>query len=199
MIHSPETFDHSLWRSNVPKTSAAALSALLALSIAAMPLAARAQANSAACKPVLDANIKNISTPHHLYTTETTVPASAYHVSGEVISTGTASYVLYKGKWVGGTMSAKDNIAQMQENLKNTKVYQCRRLPDASIDGAAAIVYSAHSESEDAKTDAQFWVAKSSGLIVREEVDMYDDEAGPKRHISERFAYTNVQPPPGVK
>lgn len=164
-----------------------------------MPLAARAQATSAACKPVLDANIKEISAPHHLYSMETTVPKSAHQVTGEVISTGTASYVLYKGEWVHGFTTAKENIAQMQENLKNAKVYQCRRLPDASIDGVAAIVYSAHAENEDAKNDTQLWVAKSSGLIVREEIDMYSDDAGPKRHISERFDYTNVQPPPGVK
>ena len=179
--------------------SATALSALLTLSCAATAVDARAQASSATCKPVIDANTKEISTPHHGYSTETTSPKSAHSTTGETIWTGTASFLLFNGKWMQTHMTPQANLAQMQENLRNTKVYQCRRLPDASVDGVAANVYSAHSESEDAKTDTQLWVAKSSGLIVREEIDMYDDDAGPKRHISEHFDYKNVQPPPGVK
>jgi hypothetical protein len=199
MIRRRKPFDYSHWRTFVPTTSAAALSALLTLSFVAMPLTVRAQAVSAACKPLLDANTKEISTPHHAYQTQTDQGNSAQATTEELISTGTASFILYKGKWMKSPMTPQENIAQMQENLRNTKVYECRKLPDASVNGVATAVYSAHSENDMAKTDTQLWVAKSTGLILREEVDMYADEGGGKRHVSMRFDYTNVQPPPGLK
>ncbi|HMI57651.1 MAG TPA: hypothetical protein VK511_06370 [Gemmatimonadaceae bacterium] len=179
--------------------SAAALRMLLSLSFAAGPLAARAQTVSAACKPLLDANTKEISTPHHAYSTERSSPTAAQATTGEMITTATESFLLYKGKWMKGLMTPQENIAQMQENLRNTKVYECKKLPDASLDGVVTTVYSAHSENDMAKTDTQLWVDKSTGLILREEIDMYADEGGGKRHISMRFDYKNVQPPPGLK
>lgn len=188
----------------MPTTPTRARSALLILSIAAMPLAARAQTVSAACKPVLDANTKEISTPHHAYQTES-IWAKGAPVKGapvktsEIISTATASYILVGGKWTRLSITPKENIAQMQENLRNAKVYACRTLPGASVNGVPTLVYSAHAENDMAKNDAQFWVAKSTGLIVREDIDMYVDEGDGKRHMSTRYDYTNVQPPPGVK
>jgi len=43
------------------------------------------------------------------------------------------------GKWVGGTNNPQDQIDLMHDNLRNTKVYECQKLPDASIDGVATI------------------------------------------------------------
>ena len=184
----------------MPTNSATTLRLLAVASFVVMPRAAVAQAVSAACKPVIDANAKEISTPHHLYQTEASPQKGAKPRTSEVIATATASYVLVDGKWARVNMTPKENLAQMQENLRNAKVYQCKQLPDAQINAVSALVYSAHSENEMAKSDAQVWVAKSTGLIVREDIDMYtDDPSDGKRHISERFDYTNVQPPPGVK
>jgi hypothetical protein len=183
----------------MPQTSAPALSALLILSIAAMPLAARAQAVSAACKPVIDANTKEISTPHHGYQTQEKPGAEGKTTMSEIIATATASYVLVDGKWTRINVTPKDNLAQMQENLKNAKVYNCQTQPDATINGVPMLVYLAHSENDMAKTDARFWVAKSTGLIYREDIDMYGDEGDGKQHMSIRYDYTNVQPPAGVK
>jgi hypothetical protein len=154
---------------------------------------------SAACKPLIDANTKEISSRHHAYQTETDPSNGAKAMTSETIYTGTQSFLLYKGKWMKSGMTPQDNIAQMQENLRNAKVYECRKLPDASVDGVATTVYSAHSENDMAKTDTQLWVDKSTGLILREETDIYADEGGGKRHISMKFDYANVQSPPGVK
>ena len=109
----------------MPTTSIGALSALLILSIAANPLAARAQTVSAACKPVLDANMKEISTPHHAYQTESIslkgAPVKGAPVkSSEIIATATASYILVDGKWTRLNITPKENIALMQENLRNS-------------------------------------------------------------------------------
>ena len=179
--------------------SAAAFRLLLIVSFVTLPLAARAQTVSAACKPVLDANTKEISTPHHLYTTTTSPAAPGKSQIGEVISTPTASFVLYNGTWTRINMTPQANLDQMKENLRNTKVYDCQKQPDAVISGVPMFVYLAHSENDMAKTDARFWVAKSTGLIYREDIDMDTGDASEKRHVSERFDYANVQPPPGVK
>jgi hypothetical protein len=161
-----------------------------------MPHAIHAQAISAACKPVLDAHTKEISTPHHLNLTQTDPGKSPTTL--ETITTATKTFMMLDGKWVGGESHPQDEIAQMQENLRNTKVYQCRELPDASIDGVATIVYFAHSENDIMKTDTKLWVEKSTGLIIHEEIDMYNDPSV-RRHVVERFDYKNVQPPPGAK
>ena len=200
MIPKRKPIDYSLTLDKlVPTRPATVFRLLLVLSFAATPVGARAQTVSAACKPLLDANTKEISTPHHAYSTEKSSANAAQTTSGEMITTATGSFLLYKGKWMKGLMTPQENIAQMQENLRNTKVYECKKLPDASVDSVATTVYSAHSENDMAKTDTQLWVDKSTGLILREEIDMYADEGGGKRHISMKFDYTNVQPPPGVK
>jgi len=182
----------------VPTKPVTVFRLILVALFAATPLGASAQTVSAACKPLLDANTKEISTPHHAYSTEKN-SGTAQATTGEMITTATGSFLLYKGKWMKGLMTPQENIAQMQENLRETKVYECKKLPDATVDGVATTVYSAHSENDMAKTDTQLWVDKSTGLILREEIDMYADEGGGKRHISMRFDYKNVQPPPGVK
>ena len=179
--------------------SIAALRTVLALSFAAAPLGAGAQTVSAACKPVIDANTKEISTPHHLYQTEASPDKGAKPRTSEIIATATTSYVLYKGTWTRINVTPKANLAQMQENLRNAKVYECRKLPDASVDGVQAMVYLAHAENDMAKNDATIWVAKSTGLIIREDLDMYGDEGDGKRHMTLRYDYSNVQPPPGAK
>lgn len=183
----------------MPFNAAAALRVLFFLSFAAAPLAARAQTTSPTCKLVLDAKTKEITTPHHAYQTETNPAKDAPGTSGEVISTATGSFVLYKGKWTKIGITPQDNLAQMKENLRDTKVYECQRQPDASIAGVAMLVYTAHSENDMAKTDARLWVAKNTGLIYREDTDLDTGDAGGKRHVSMRFDYTNVEPPPGMK
>jgi hypothetical protein len=200
--HAPDDsqtkpFDYSHWRFLVPTRPAAALSALLTLSFVAMPLAARAQTVSAACKPVLDAHTKEISTPRHSYLTQTDPGKSP--TSLETITTATKAFMRLNGKWAGGGVNnPQDQIDLMHDNLRNTKVYECQKLPDANIDGVATIVYFAHSDNGEIKTDTKLWVEKSTGLILREEIDMYSDPSA-RRHIVERSDYKNVQPPAGVK
>ena len=177
-------------------STSSALHVLFVLSFAAAPLAVHAQTVSAACKLVLDAHTKEISTPRHSYLTQTDPGKSPTTL--ETISTPTKAFMLLDGKWVGGANSPRDQIAQMQENLRNTKVYECRNLADASIDGVATFVYFAHSDNESIKTDTKLWVEKSTGLILREEIDMYSDPSA-RRHIVERYDYKNVQPPAGAK
>jgi hypothetical protein len=53
-------------------------------------------------------------------------------------------------------------------------------------------------ESEYAKVDALIWISRSSGLTLREEIDMDPGGLG-KSHPSVRTAYSGVAAPAGVK
>jgi hypothetical protein len=53
-----------------------------------------------------------------------------------------------------------------------------------------------HSKTENATEDAQVWIAKGTGLALREEIDM-DVGGGSmgKSHASIRYEYGSIQPP----
>jgi hypothetical protein len=59
----------------------------------------------------------------------------------------------------------------------------------------AAVLYSMHTESEDAKEDGQIWISNNTGLPLREEQDIDVRGAAGKEHRSTRFVYGNIQPP----
>ncbi len=188
----------SYFRGSMSKYTSTLCGILAALAATVASPVARAQAGSPVCKTLTDAHTKEITTPHHAYSTQGSSAIGSPVITGETISTSAASYVLHKGKWQRINITPQDNVKQMQENMHDLKSYTCRQLPDATLDGVATAVYTAHTESDMAKTDDKLWIAKGTGLISREEIDLYTDDGGAKAHISERFVYTNVQPPPGV-
>ena len=169
-------------------------SLLVAMCLATLPAAARAQTVSAECKPLLDAQRKEITTPHHAYSTQSPAGQRARKTTGETIYAGGANYLFYKGKWMRSPLTMQMQLDQMQENIKNAKVLSCRREGEESVGGVAAVVYTTHTENEDTKADARHWVAKSSGLLLRTEEDI-DTGDGDRRHVSVRYEYTNVRPP----
>jgi hypothetical protein len=89
-------------------------------------------------------------------------------------------------------------LEQERENRRNTKNEHCAHVRDEAVDGEAAVVFSTHYESEYAKVDALIWISRSSGLALREELDMDPGELG-KSHTSVRTAYLGGQAPAGVK
>ncbi len=78
---------------------------------------------------------------------------------------------------------------QELENRKNNKP-SCQRRREEMVNGEAATVFSVHSESEDAKTDATAWISKSTGRLLRQEINL--DSAN---HMSTRYEYSNVTAP----
>jgi hypothetical protein len=48
-------------------------------------------------------------------------------------------------------------------------------------------------------SDVQIWIAKSTGLPLKEVIDSDAGDALTKSHSSLRFDYANIQAPPGVK
>lgn len=172
-------------------------SLLAVLGVAVLPVVARAQAIPAACRPLIEAEEKEIMTPNHAYLTDGPAGRSGQTTS-EVISAGGAMYVLNRGSWRRSPLTPQAALAQLKQNLTTTKQYSCRQVGDEAVDGVPAAVYVAHSETEDLKVDARTWVARDTGLVLRTEEDL-DTGNGEKRHISIRYEYANVRVPAGAR
>ena len=158
---------------------------------------AYAQKDVASCKALLDAFAKQAVTPYHMSGTTTTPGTGGKPRASELISAGGQHYVMSEGHWVRSPMTPAQMAAQQQENIRTATAFLCRRIRDESVGGQAAVVYSEHSENEGIKADAQVWIAKGSGLVLRSEMDMDPGDVD-QTHISTRYDYTNVQPPAGV-
>jgi hypothetical protein len=167
---------------------------LTILAICALPLVGHAQKVPAECQPLIDARRKQLTTPYHGYSIEN----GGKGRSTEVISVEGAMYVLYQGTWKKSPMGPKDLLEQFETNLKTATTYTCQHLPDESVGGAPATVYRTHMENEGTKADAETWIAKATGLIIKQEEDI-DVGDGDKRHHSVRYEYTNVRAPAGAK
>lgn len=150
----------------------------------------------AGCKVMFDALDKLTSTPNHFYMTETG-GAKNKPTSSEGILAGGIRYIKVDGKWMKSPMSSQEVQEQEQKNRQDAKNnYSCRYMRDESVQGESAVVYSAHQKNEDFTTDAQIWISKSKGLVLREEEDMdVGGGASGKSHLSVRYEYSNVQAP----
>jgi hypothetical protein len=167
------------------------LSILLGLALVSTP----ARALESACKPVFDAMGMMVTTPTHIYTTET----AAFHAGGkptssEAIYIGDAVYVKVNGRWIRSANSPEEMLRQEPEIQRNSKA-TCHYLHQESTSGEAANVYSMHSDTEDAKLNAQLWISRKKRLPLREELDIDIGGTMGKSHRSTRYEYGNVQPP----
>lgn len=167
------------------------LSIVLGLALVSAP----ARALEGACKPVFDAMGLMAATPTHVYTTET----AAFHAggkptSGEAIYVGGAVYVKVNGKWIRSASTPEEMLQQEPETQEHAKA-TCRYLHQESMNGEAANVYSMHSDTEDAKLDAQLWISRTKRLPLREELDIDIGGKMGKSHRSTRYEYGNVLPP----
>ncbi len=165
------------------------------LGLAVAPIGARAQTVPAACRPLIDAQKKQIMTPYHSYVTAGPAKQGGKATSIETISTGGAIYTSYNGKWRRIPMTPTDAVNQLQENLANAKNLSCQRVGEESAGGGPTVVYTLHSETEGAKNDERFWVVKDTGLVLRMDDDLDTGQGTGKRHTSIRYEYTNVRAP----
>jgi hypothetical protein len=175
-------------------------SLLVAASIVVIaPPVAHAQKDVASCAPVLDALTKQMSTPYHAYMTLPATLAGGKVQQSEMIATGGQHYILFDGTWKKSPMDQAAMIKQEQDNVHNATALSCKRVRDEATGGVAAVVYTMHSENEGTKSDGQVWIAKGTGLILRNEVDMGTGDAGGADHMTTRYEYGNVQVPAGAK
>lgn len=170
---------------------------LQASAIAALALFAVRPASAAidpACRPVLEALDKLIATPHHQYMTLTSAARPGKPIVAEAIVAGGDMYIQVGGRWRKTGLSAADRKKQQADALVNASM-SCRYLRDETVDAVASAVYSSETEKDGHKTQATVWIAKSSGLPVRQELDLDIGGAIGKSHHAVRFEYTNVKAP----
>ena len=157
--------------------------------LVAVPAAAQ---TAAACQPMFDGLTKQTTTPNHTYLSMT----GGSTMTSESITTGGVMYIQVSGKWMRSPTSPSDMQQLQQQDQKKTTT-SCERLPDEAVNGTAATVFHVHNKGAGSTSDGKVWLAKGSGLPIRGEEDVLSGST--KTHISTRYEYTNVQPPPGIK
>jgi hypothetical protein len=170
---------------------------LAALAVAAGPIRVRAQNVSAACRPLIDAEEKQIMTPSHVYMAIGPAAAGGTTTTSETISTGGVMYIMVRGKWIESPTRPQELLDRLRKSLATAKSYSCRRTGDASVDGVPAAVYTSHGENEGVRSDTRTWVAKATGLPLRSEEDVDAGGASGRTHVSVRYEYANVRAPAG--
>lgn len=141
------------------------------------------------CKPVTDAMLKMVTTPHHTTMTDGSQP------TGELIGIDDTSYVRVRGVWRKSPVTLHDQLQQEQENIRNAKIYTCTKLGAETVNGIAATAYRVHSETPDVGTaDGTVWIAGSLGLPVKTDED-FTPSGGSKVHHVMTWDYANVHAP----
>ncbi len=83
------------------------------------------------------------------------------------------------------------NFAPDTPAIYGPGTHTCSYLRDETVDGQAASVYREQYQSKTGSTDAQIWISKSSGLVLREEQDGNVTGKG-KGHIA--YRWTSAEP-----
>ncbi len=167
------------------------------LTIHAEPPQVASPGPNSTCRAVLDANDKLFTLPFHMYMMQTSaggVDGKPVAVATETVSAGGVEYILMNGKWSPSPVSNKELRALEQQNRKTAKM-TCHYVRDEPVNGEMAALYSAHGESAHGRNDDQIWIAKSTGLIVRQETDMDTGRPNGKAHLTVRYEYKNVRAP----
>jgi hypothetical protein len=145
------------------------------------------------CQTVIDASAKLFNMPFHFYFTDT--GADGKSTTMESIFVDGAAYTPVRGKWFRMPLSSMDTKDMVQLSLKDAKNWSCHVLRDESVNGESATVYRWHDEGPRGTHDAQVWISKSKGVLLREESDAQKPGESGKGHVSVRFDYNNVQAP----
>jgi hypothetical protein len=149
-----------------------------------------------ACQPMYAALEKSITTPYHMYMTETSAAVqSGKPQSSEIISVGGTRYILVNAKWNARPVSADQSKADVAQVRENAKTGTCKYVRDEAVNGENASLIATHNKSEFATSDSQIWISKSKGLILKQETDLDVGGGAGKSHSSLRYEYTNVQAP----
>jgi hypothetical protein len=138
------------------------------------------------CKPVVAALDKVFSIDH----AETTVTNAQ---SAERLQVGGVAYLNVRGKWSRSPLTPTDSLQTIHTYQHDAKVYDCRALSDATVDGVPAQVYSIHIEHDDAISDVKLSLSKETGLPLSTVQDIRNDEG--KRHTTTTFRYEGLKAP----
>ena len=155
-----------------------------------------AHADDAACQRVLDAIIKQGSTPVHQKVSIESAAAPGRPILSEVIRTNDTMYMQIRGQWMTKAYDPQVSATEARAAMQKAP-HTCTRLRSEAVDGQAADLYSVQSKTETFSTDAQIWISSASGLPLLQRTEMHTGGGGSNRH-EVRFDYSNVTPPAGV-
>jgi hypothetical protein len=158
----------------------------LLLVLASMTLPCAMAADS--CRPLANAVGKLATTPTHIYAI--TNDGSNKPTTTEMVYAKGDVYGKVGVSWMRTNLKTQNMVSQSQDKQKTGS---CHYLKDELVGGENAAVYSERSQSGEAQS--QLWISKSSGLLLREEVDISSGGKGPATHMSMRYEYANVQAP----
>lgn len=157
---------------------------------ALMTFAGPARAD-ASCDPVYDAGIKQMQTPHHIFTSRSAHGGMGASTT-ETIFAGGIVYVQLHGQWQRSPISASEMLRNAQDKRKSDSGDDtCRALGEDAVDGEATAVYSLHN---DGGADSKLWVSKANGSLLRQTIRLPDGSL-----IDSRYDYANVVAPAGVR
>ena len=142
------------------------------------------------CQPLQNAAAKLATMPTHIYATTVNKGPDNKPTTTEMIYAKGSVYGKVGGNWMRTNLTPQELVTQNQEKQKNGS---CHYIKDELVGGEMATVYSERSQSGEAQ--AQLWISKSSGLLVREEMDIGSGGQEHATHMSMRYEYANVQAP----
>jgi hypothetical protein len=162
---------------------------------AALLLVPGARAQDASCKAVFNSIRLQAKTPNHEYFTISGAEPDSHAQTNEMINTGSERFILMFGKWQAEPESPREMLKREEKNFKNSRTL-CRVLREEPVEGVPATVFVEQSQTGPISSLGLIWIAKSSGLPVREQIDT-DAGTGPqgKRHLEIRIVYTDVKAP----
>lgn len=174
---------------STPRRSALASLALTLLVGGVSPAAVRADDPS--CKPVIEALVMQAKVSYR-----GTITARG-RAAGEEIYTATAIYRGKDGRWTKIPATPQQRLDANRE--VGASLSGCKALREETVDGQAATVYAAHSEtvSPPSNSEMLLWIGKSSRLPLK--VDSETRMFGSRLHISKLYRYGEVKPPAGVR
>jgi len=143
------------------------------------------------CQPVFDALTRVITTPSHSYSTYT---IQGRTITGEKIYTQGKAFDLVDGKWVKDSDDLKEILAKQNEGRAHATA-TCKIVREESVNGQPATLYSLHGKTGNTVQETQIWIAKGTGLALREEMDVDAGGSATKSHMSARYEYGTIQPP----
>jgi hypothetical protein len=160
-------------------------------------LATAAQADDVACKKMLlDVMTKTMQTPSHTYLSMVDTSPGGETTNSETIFDGNKIYVkvatgTVSTGWARSELSQQNGTEVTVSMVRDAKVDACRHVRDEMIDGSAAALYSFHLQNEDSQGDAQMWISKTQGVMLRYEAVAAADQM----RISMRYVFTDIHAP----
>lgn len=154
------------------------------------------------CKVAIDAMMKQIGTPTHVFVTETGMEGKHGKATNhEMIYAGDAIYIQMEGHWKRSPMTVQQMRQQEEKNQRDMTSMSCHYLRDETVGGETAAVYGTQSTTPAlGKSTATMWISKRTGLPLKSENSMgIDDKYSPPINETIRYDYVNVHVPAGVK